>query len=70
LGKKYQNSPALPPPRKNVPSLNLNILTRLPKEINTTMIVARKPVQFQVESDALINIIPAKLVPDEQLEQK
>jgi len=32
------------------------------------MIVARKPVQFQVESDALINIIPAKLVADEQLE--
>ena len=23
LGKKYQNSPALPPPRKNVPSLRL-----------------------------------------------
>ena len=40
-----------------------------PKEIYTEMVVAKKPVKFQVDSGASVNVIPAELAPDEPLKR-
>lgn len=40
-----------------------------PKEIYTEMVVAKKPVKFQVDSGASVNVIPAELAPDEPLQR-
>ena len=39
------------------------------KEIYTEMVVAKKPVKFQVDSGASVNVIPAELAPDEPLKR-
>ena len=40
-----------------------------PKEIYTEMVVAKKPVKFQVDSGASVTVIPAALAPDEPLKR-
>jgi len=40
-----------------------------PKEIYTEMVVAKKPVKFQVDSGASVNVISAELAPDESLKR-
>ena len=40
-----------------------------PKEIYTEMLAAKKPVKFQVDSGASVNVIPAELAPDEPLKR-
>ena len=40
-----------------------------PKEIYTEMVVAKKPVKFQVDSGTSVNVIPATLAPDEPLKR-
>ena len=40
-----------------------------PKEIYTEMVVAKKPVKFQVDSGTLVNVIPATLARDEPLKR-
>ena len=37
------------------------------KEIYTEMVVAKKPVKFQVHSGASVNVIPTELAPDKSL---
>ena len=39
------------------------------KEIYTEMVVSKKPVKFQVDSGASVNVIPAELAPDEPLKR-